>query len=82
MRLIVVDGSTVSLNAMWLPTWIGSNQALIKELDTVLGPLVVGKELTEKTLDEINGLVITYLISKFNLPGLFRYLDALKFVEM
>lgn len=82
MRLVISDGTSVGLNAMWLPTWIGSNAKLLKELETELSPLIVGQELTEKALDEINQLVLKYLTDKFKLPGLFRYLDALKFLEM
>lgn len=82
MRLVVVDGQTVGLNTMWLPTWIGHNTRLIKELEAELSPLVVGKELTEHTLDEVNGLVIQYLVRRFQVPGLFKYLDAMKFLEL
>lgn len=82
MRCIAAHGATIELNTMWLPTWIGLNAALIKQLEAELQPLVVGRELTEKTLDEVNALVLEHLTEKFKVPGLFKYLDALKFIEM
>jgi hypothetical protein len=82
MRLVhVADGRTVELNYMWLPTWIGQNHNLKKEMEEYLRPKIVGRELTEQTLDEVHFMVIDFITQKFPVPGLFDYLDGLKFVQ-
>jgi hypothetical protein len=82
MRLVhVVDGKIVELNYMWLPTWIGQNAKLKKEMEEHIGPKIVGWELTEQNLDKIHDMVLDYIVEKFPIPGLFDYLDGLKFVN-
>lgn len=80
MRLIHVVGQTVELNYIWLPTWIGQNAKLLKEMEESLRPQIVGWELTEENLNKIHDMVLDYLVEKFPIPGLFDYLDGLKFV--
>lgn len=83
MRSIVLAGEgAVELNYMWLPTFIGMNTVLKKEMETELQPFLLGIPLTEQGLDEIHQKVIEYLSKKFpDVKGLDLYLDALKFVE-
>lgn len=83
MRTVVVTAPGVlELNFMWLPTWIGSNAMIKKRLEEMLSESVVGRELTEANLDEINELVIEAL-EELNpsVEGLRDYLDGLKFVK-
>ncbi len=73
---------TVGLNYMWLPTWVGFNAALIKELEEHAAPLLMGRELTDETLEQAGDAVIEYLSKKFpHISGIFEYLDGLKYVE-
>lgn len=72
----------LGLNYMWLPTWIGMNAALIREIEEHLTPLIVGKDLTEETLDAASRAVMDYLTNRFShQAGLEDYLDGLKFVS-
>lgn len=83
MRVVVVtDPGVLELNFMWLPTWIGINGELKKEIEGALSDMLVGKAMTTPVLDEANDLVIQYLVKKFhNVVGLSDYLDGLKFVQ-
>jgi hypothetical protein len=82
MRLVVRSGpGQVELNYMWLPTWIGMNEALLKEIEKALAPVLVGKDLDDGTLEEAHFLVLDYLKERFsNINGLFDYLDGMKYV--
>lgn len=83
MRAVVISGpGQVELNYMWLPTWIGMNQALIKELEAAIAPKFIGVPLTERTLDEMHGAILHFLRMKFGtIEGLWDYVDGLKFVQ-
>lgn len=83
MKLLHRTGpGAVGLNYMWLPTWIGMNAALIKEIEAHIEPLLVGQELTDETFDKAGEAVIDYLAKKFpHISGIFEYLEGLKFVE-
>lgn len=82
MRTIVVtDPGVVELNFMWLPTFIGMNNRLKIEIEEKLKAKIVGKEITEESLDEINLEVMDFLIKKFPISGLGDYLIALKSVR-
>jgi hypothetical protein len=82
MRLIVAtEPGTVELNYMWLPTWIGMNSVLKKEIEDAVSPMLVGKELSDEVLEAASEKVMDFLEVKFSgLSGLRDYLDALKFV--
>jgi hypothetical protein len=81
MRTVVRTGpGEVQLNWMWLPTWIGMNTALKKELDETLSKRLVGQPLDEATLDMANEEVIDFLDKKYPAFCLREYLDSLKFV--
>ena len=83
MRLVDRTGPGVlSLNYMWLPTWVGMNAQLIKEIETAISDGIVGKPLDEGTLDAAHFAVIEFLGKKFpNITGMFDYLDGVKFVS-
>jgi len=67
---------------MWLPTWIGMNGQLIKEIVEHISPIFVGQPLTDEILDHAGDAVVQYLSRKFpNIKGIFEYLDGLKYVE-
>ena len=82
MRVVVVSGKALELNYMWLPTWLGQNGAFKQELEKDLAKKIAGRPITADSLDEINTMVIDYICEKYKVPGLFDYLDGLKFVEM
>lgn len=72
----------IGLNYMWLPTWIGMNGQLIKEIEQHISPFFVGQPLTDEVLDSAGDAVVVYLSEKFpNLKGILEYLDGLKYVE-
>lgn len=84
MRLVTVDdsGKELMLNYMWLPTWIGINNPLKKRLEDELKPVLMGKVINDKLLDEAHDLTVDFFVKSFpKLPGLRDYLDALKFVQ-
>jgi hypothetical protein len=73
----------IELNWSWLPTWIGMNTALLREIEAAVSPMVVGRALTDDLLEEIHQLVIDFLKQKYvNISGIDDYLDGLKFVTM
>jgi hypothetical protein len=81
MRFVTVEGKSVSLNFMWLPTFIGHSIHIKKELEKDLRGDIEGLELTEENLDRIHEMIIDWLLKKYPLPGLREYLDGIKFVE-
>ena len=83
MRTVVLtEPGLLELNWSWLPTWIGMNSTLKKEIEVECAKGVVGKEATDATLEAINDQVIAFLESRFpNIEGLRDYLDGLKFVR-
>jgi len=82
MRFIERTGpGQLGLNYMWLPTWIGMNTQLLKELETAISSHIVGKPLDEDTLDAAHYLILDELERRFpNNAGLREYLDGIKFV--
>jgi hypothetical protein len=82
MRLVDRSGpGTLALNYMWLPTFIGMNGHLIREIEEYISPAIVGRDLDESTLDLADSKVLEFLEQRFpNVPGLFDYLDGLKYV--
>ena len=72
----------LELNFMWLPTWIGMNEALIRDLEKELSETIVGRDLTEELLDEAHQKILQLLVDKFpQVVGMFEYLEGIKFVE-
>ena len=66
---------------MWLPTFLGLDALLMKQIEDELMPQLVGKDLTEEVLDEAHNLALDIICRLRPLPGMRDYLDALKFVE-
>lgn len=81
MRAVIRTApGVVELNWMWLPTFVGMNAKLKKELEERLAPKLEGQPL-EAALDAAHEMVIDFLVEKFPAhPGLRDYLDALKYV--
>jgi hypothetical protein len=82
MRLIERTGpGQLGLNYMWLPTWIGMNTQLLRELEEAISASIVGRVLDDGTLDLAHELVMDTLERKFPANvGLREYLDGIKFV--
>lgn len=82
MRLVVATApGELELNYMMLPTFIGMNASLKKELEEALRPHIEGQPWTETTLDQAHDLVLDFLEKKFPaLQGLRDYLDGLKYM--
>lgn len=82
MRLVhLTRPGSLELNYLWLPTWIGINVAVTKEIQQAIETKVVGLPATEDNLDRINEWVLDFLVEKFGeVVGLRDYLDGLKFV--
>ena len=82
MRLVNVEGREVSLNYMFLPTFLGLNTVLLQEMENKIGPMLVGKEISEDVLDEANDYILDFIEEKFpDIKGLRDYIDAVKFIQ-
>lgn len=85
MRAVVrTDEGVLELNWQWLPTWVGMNHMLKADIERELSQKIVGREMTEETLNDIHDMIIDYLEARFgeNIEGLRDYLDGLKFVQL
>ena len=72
----------VSLNFMWLPTFIAYDAALKKHIEEKLAPELVGKDLTEDVLQHAHDAALDIICAWHHaIPGLRDYLDAMKFVQ-
>lgn len=82
MRFIERTGpGKLELNYMWLPSWVGMNEALIREIEELLSATIVGQDITEETLELAHQAVLEIIVNKFPaITGLFAYLDGIKFV--
>jgi hypothetical protein len=83
MRAIVsIVPGEIELNWTFLPSFIGLNSSLKKEIEDALRADLEGMEWTEATLDKAHGLVVDYLVKKFSaISGLREYLDSLRFIS-
>jgi hypothetical protein len=73
----------LELNYMWMPTWVGMNEALIREIEELLSATIMGQPITDETLDLAHQAVLEILVNKFPaLTGLFEYLDGIKYVDI
>ena len=83
MRVVHFEEATktVVLNFMFLPTFIGQNPIVQKELKVELERLFAGKPATPALMDEIHHWVITWLKNKFQITGLENYLQAIEEVQ-
>lgn len=82
MRLVDRTGpGVIGLNYMWLPVFIGMNEPLVREIEAYMAPALVGMPLDDAALDLAAAKVLEFLEKRFpHIPGLFDYLDGLKFV--
>lgn len=80
MRWVMHEEGKVEVRWIWLPTFIGQNIALMKRLDTALGKYL-GHRADDALLDEMNAFVVDFLCMEYPMPGLRKYLEALKHVE-
>jgi len=72
----------LSLNYMWLPTWVGMNSALVAEIEAKISPAIVGRPIDEETLQLAHDAVLDALVERFpEQHGLFDYLDGIKYVD-
>jgi len=72
---------TLELNYMWLPTFIGMNTELKKEIEKEIAPTVEGKDINDDLLIEVDAHIIKILLNKFPIDGLAAYLSALTYVN-
>jgi hypothetical protein len=76
------ESGKLELNWMWLPTCVGMNPAFVKDLDTRLRDLAVGRALTEELHDQMDATVIEAVCSYFpGVQGIDEYLNGLRHVK-
>lgn len=83
MRIAQVakDGA-LELNWMWLPTFIGQNYMVLKELERFWkDQYPEGVANTPEELDKLHDITIDWFSQKFKLPGLGKYLSAITYVQ-
>jgi hypothetical protein len=73
----IENEGTLELNWMWLPTFIGMSTILKRQIDEYISPLVIGKEVTEELLSQLDQEIIKYVVKMHPIPGLTGYLEAL-----
>lgn len=83
MRAVVaVAPGELELNWTFLPSFIGMNAPLKKELEEALKPVIEGQAWTESALDRAHDAVLDFLEKKFPaLRGLRDYLEGLKYIS-
>ena len=82
MRLTVqTEPGVIELNFMWLPTWIGMNNLIKKEIEEKVGVLFLSRVINDTTLDELDEAIIEMLQAKFPSIHFEDYLRALKHVR-
>lgn len=82
MHFIVIHGKRAELNHQWLPTWLGINAHLRRELEDHLREKLVGMVVDEALYERADELVLAWLSARFpDLDGLGDYLEGLKFVR-
>ena len=83
MRVVYFEEATqtVVLNFMFLPTFIGQNPIVQKELKVEMAKLFAGRTVTPALMDEIHLWIIQWLKDKFQIPGLEKYLRAIEEVQ-
>jgi len=83
VRVVYLEEATgtVVLNFMFLPTFIGQNPIVQKELKREMNALFVGRPATPALMDEIHHWIIQWLHGKFQITGLDKYLQAIEEVQ-
>lgn len=84
MRAVVHTArGIIELNWMWLPTWIGMNANIKRDVEKKLSDLIVGMEITPDNLDRMHEMVIDEIVAlNPSVDGLQEYLDGLKYVRI
>lgn len=79
MLAVVRTGEgAIAVNYLWLPTWVGMNAALVRDIDAAVGEKFVGQALTDETLLAAHERVVQYVTERFKLTGLKEYLDGVR----
>jgi hypothetical protein len=83
MRVVNFEEATgtLELNFMFLPTFIGQNPIVQKELKLDLSKRFSAKSVTPALMDEIHRWIIQWLKDKFQIAGLEKYLQAIEEVQ-
>lgn len=83
MQAVVrVHHGVAEVNWMWLPSWIGMNAALLKEVSEAVRADTEGMPI-EKALESGHRIVIDFLVDRFpTIRGLKEYLSALDLVTI
>jgi hypothetical protein len=83
MRVIhVAKDNAIELSWMWLPTFIGQNYGVLKELGKAWeDEFPKGVAITPESLDAMHEFTIDWLCKKFYIAGLYKYLKAIENVE-
>lgn len=83
MRVVhVAKDGAIEVNWMWLPTFIGQNYMVLRELgDAWKERFPNGVKSDETGLDEIHNFTIDWLCQKFAIPGLKEYLQAIENIQ-
>lgn len=82
MRSVVLtEPGVLELNWMWLPTWVGMNSSLKKEIEEHVSKLSEGKVVSDRLLSELSYEVNKVIAKKAAADGVADYLDGLKFVH-
>lgn len=77
----IPEERVLELNWMWLPTFIGMNTELKKELEEHIRPMVEGKDVHEGLLQLVDTEIIAFICKKFpDVAGLDHYLTILLLV--
>ncbi len=80
--VIRTSPGVVELNFMWLPTFLGMDPILRRDIEKELAPMLEKKEMTDEVLQAASDRAIEFICDRYHaLPGLRDYLDALKFVQ-
>jgi hypothetical protein len=66
---------------MFLPTFIGQNVPMMKQLETELTKTFVGRPAEDSVLDEVHEYVLNWIAKKFPLNGIRQYLEGISFVR-
>lgn len=84
MRAVVRTAvGVIEVNYMWLPTWIGMNSSMLKDIHAKLVSLIEGMEITPATLDRMHEMVVDEIVAlNPSVDGLREYLDGLKYVRI
>jgi hypothetical protein len=78
---VAKDGA-LELNWMWLPTFIGQNYMVLKELERFWKDLYPeGVSNTPEELDKLHDITIDWFGQKFKIIGLSEYLSAIRHVQ-